>query len=132
MPKEFVNPDGLYEPGVYTHVITVTGGKVAFISGQIAYNQKGELVGAGDFRAQATQVMKNLETAVQSVGGNVTDIVKINIYIVNYDQNVHRPILGEVRKEIFGGHAPASTLIGIQALAFKELMLEIEAIAIID
>lgn len=131
MAKVFINPDGLYEPAAYTHVISATGDKVVFISGQIAFNRAGELVGAGDFGAQARQVYKNLQIAVQSVGGTITDIVKTTTFIPNYDAQIHRPLLGEARREIFGDHKPGSTLVGIQALAFPELLIEIEAVAII-
>src|SRR5215207_5679155 len=131
MAKQFINPDGLSEPRAYSHVITAEGGKVAFISGQIAFNSVGELVGAGDFRAQVRQVFKNLEIAVQGVGGNLSDIVKITIFIPNYVTAYHRPILNEVRSEVFGNHAPGSSLVGVQALVFPEILVEIEAVAVI-
>ena len=131
MAKELISPEGLHETIGYTHVITATGGKVAFISGQVALNPAGELVGAGDFRAQVQQVLKNLEVAVQSVGGSLTDIVKTTTFIPNYDAAYHRPILREVRSEVFGSHAPASTLVGVQGLATPDFLVEIEAVAII-
>ena len=131
MGKEFSNPEGLYEPRAYSHVITVTGGKIAFISGQIAFDSAGELVGKDDFRAQVQQVFKNLELAVQGVGGSLNDIIKITIFIPNYDLAVHRPILNEVRSAVFGNHAPASSLVGVQALVFPEILIEIEAVAVI-
>jgi enamine deaminase RidA (YjgF/YER057c/UK114 family) len=130
--KQFINPDGLSKPTAYSHIVSATGGKVVFISGQIAYDSEGNLVGADDFRAQVQQVLKNVEIAVQSAGGSLNDIVKITSFIPNYDLQSHRPIFNEVRKEVFGDHAPASSLVGVQALVFPEILVEIEAIAILD
>jgi enamine deaminase RidA (YjgF/YER057c/UK114 family) len=132
MPKEFKNPDGLNKPIPYTHTVTVTGDKIAFISGQIALDEANNLVGRGDFRAQLEQVFRNLTAAAQGVGGTLADIVKINVYIVNYDRERHYELLGEVREKYFGDHAPVSTLIGVQALASDGFLVEIEAVVVID
>ena len=59
------------------------------------------------------------------------DIIKITIFIPNYDLAFHRPILNEVRSAVFGTHAPASSLVGVQALVFPEILIEIEAVAVI-
>ena len=132
MPKQFIQPPGLTHSPAYTHVVTAQGGKLVFISGQIALNSDGELVGRGDLRAQTLQVFKNLETALAAAGASFNDVVKVNIYIVNYKPE-DRAIVGEVRSQYFSGeNPPASTLIGVQALAFEGLLIEIEATAVID
>jgi enamine deaminase RidA (YjgF/YER057c/UK114 family) len=61
---EFINPPGLYKPTGFTHVVSARGQRLIYVAGQIAHNEKGELVGAGDFRAQAVQVCENLKKAL--------------------------------------------------------------------
>src|SRR5919202_4096024 len=131
MPKQFIQPQGLTRSPAYTHVVTAQGGKLVFISGQIALNSDGELVGRGDLRAQTMQVFKNLEMALVAADASFKDVVKVNIYIVNYKPE-DRAIVGEVRSQYLSKeNPPASTLIGVQALAFEGLLIEIEATAVI-
>ncbi len=131
MPKQFINPDGLSNPGTYTHVVTVQGGKLIFISGQVALDAQGQVVGAGDLKAQAKQVFENLKTALASQSATFTDVVKLNIYIVNYKPE-YRQVVAEVRGQYFAARPPASTLVGVQSLARPEFMIEVEAIAAVE
>ena len=68
MEKKFINPPELSAPRGYTHVVTATGGKMVFIAGQVAWDSKGEVVGKGDLRAQATQAYTNLKAALAAAG----------------------------------------------------------------
>src|SRR3954469_1895605 len=76
------NPPALSAPTGYTHVVEVSGpGKTIYISGQIAYDKDGKLVGApGDMKAQAEQVFKNLQAALTAAGATFADVVKMNSY----------------------------------------------------
>jgi len=131
MEKKFTNPSDIHTPRGYTHVVTVEGGKLAFISGQVAIDQSGNLVGKGDLRAQAQKASENLVAALRAIGATPADIVKMNTYIVNYKPEDYRAIR-EVRAAIFtGDNPPASTLVGVQALAIEGLLIEIEAVAAI-
>ncbi len=75
MPKQFIQPQDLYNPGTYTHVVAAQGGKLVFISGQVAVDAQGQPVGAGDLRAQAQQVYANLQTALAAIGATFDDVV---------------------------------------------------------
>jgi len=131
MEKKFINPPTIAAPRGYTHVVTATGGKMVFISGQVAFNAKGELVGKGDLRAQTAQVYENLKNALAAAGAAFTDVVKMNTYVVNF-KSADLPAIREVRGQFFAQeNMPASTLVGVQALAFEGLLIEVEAIAMV-
>jgi enamine deaminase RidA (YjgF/YER057c/UK114 family) len=84
------------------------------------------VVGAGDMKAQAEQVFKNLQAALASAGAKFSDVVKMNTYITDMDQ---APAVREVRARYFGDTTPASTLVQVVRLARPEFLLEIEVIA---
>jgi reactive intermediate/imine deaminase len=121
------NPPALSKPTGYTHVVETVGPvKTIYISGQIAYDQSGNLVGAGDMKAQAEQVFKNLEAALTAAGAKFSDVVKMNSYITDMSK---APAVREVRARYFGEAAPASTFVEVKGLVRPELMLEVEVIA---
>jgi 2-iminobutanoate/2-iminopropanoate deaminase len=121
------NPTTLSKPTGYTHIVEVTGpGKTVYISGQIALDKDGNLVGAGNMKAQAEQVFKNLESALAAAGAKFSDVVKMNTFITDMEQ---APAVREVRARYFVDSTPASTLVQVVHLARPELMLEIEVIA---
>jgi 2-iminobutanoate/2-iminopropanoate deaminase len=126
----YLNPEGLSTPRGYSHVVEVRSGRLIFIAGQVAQDAKGNLVGAKDFRAQANQVFENLRTALQAVGADFSNIVKVNSYILDTS---HLPVLREIRDKHFAGfaHRPASTLVQVTKLARDEFLIEIEAVAVI-
>jgi enamine deaminase RidA (YjgF/YER057c/UK114 family) len=126
----YLNPQGLSKPTGYTHVVVVAEpGKLIYVSGQTARSAAGEIIGKGDFRAQVTQAMENLKTALAAAGATMADIVKLNYYVVNLTPD-QVPIIREVRqKYLTTEHPPAATLVGVTALAQADLMVEIEAIA---
>ncbi|MBI3912579.1 MAG: RidA family protein [Chloroflexi bacterium] len=131
MSKQFINPIELSNPGTYTHVVVAEGKKMIFISGQIALDASGQVIGKGDLRAQTKQVFENLKTALASAGATFADVVKMNTYIVNYKPEM-RPTLVEVRAAYLPKeYPPASTLVGVTALAREEFLIEIEAIAVV-
>ena len=121
------NPPTLSTPTGYMHVVEVTGpGKTIYIAGQIALDKDGNVVGAGNMKAQAEQVFKNLQAALESAGAKFSDVVKMNTYVTDMEQ---APAVREVRARYFGDATPASTLVQVVRLARPEFLLEIEVIA---
>ncbi len=131
MEKKFINPPTMAAPRGYTHTVTATSGKMVFVSGQVAFNVKGELVGKEDLRAQTMQVYENLKNALAATGATTADVVKLNTYVVDF-KPADLAAIREVRGQYFPfENMPASTLVGVQALAFEGLLIEVEAIAMI-
>jgi enamine deaminase RidA (YjgF/YER057c/UK114 family) len=131
MSHRHLQPEGLAKPRGYSHSVSARGTSV-FIAGQVAFDADGRVVGAGDLRAQTEQVFRNLGHALAAAGARVEDLVKFTVFVVDF-KPPDREVIAEVRSR-FIGHAapPASTLVGVQALVLPELMIEIEAIAVID
>lgn len=130
MKNEFINPAGIAPPTGYTHVVTTDAPKLVFISGQIGIDAQGKI--QEGLRAQTIQVFENIKTALASVGATFDDVVKVTYLIVNFKAE-DRVLVREIRAQYFNGdHPPASTLIGVQALALPELLIEIEALAAIE
>jgi 2-iminobutanoate/2-iminopropanoate deaminase len=102
-------------------------GNTIYVSGQIAYDANGKLVGEGDMQAQTRQVFENIREVLESAGSTLKDIVKINTYITDGSKFMD---MIAVRSEIFGDDPPASTAVVVAALAFPALLIEVEAIAI--
>lgn len=125
----FINPITLAKPPGYTHVVEVSGGRTVYIAGQIALDSSGNIIGRGDFRAQAEQVFANLKAALESVGGSWKDVIKLNMYVTDISQ------LGALReardKYVNTATPPVSTLVEVRRLASEELMIEIEAVAVL-
>jgi enamine deaminase RidA (YjgF/YER057c/UK114 family) len=133
MSIERIQPSTLHVPTAYSHVVKVTGGTQVFIAGQVPVNSSGEVVGKGDFAAQADQVFSNLTNALAAVGADWSNVVKIVQYIPGYNAERHRPVLGAMRqKYLVGDQLPVSTLLGIQALANPDFLIEVDAIAVVD
>jgi enamine deaminase RidA (YjgF/YER057c/UK114 family) len=92
----FVNPLTLCPTFGWTHLVTATGGKTVYVSGQVSVNERGEVVGKGDLRAQAVQTFENLRLALAAVGASFRDVVKTNLYVVGLKPE-QVPVLREVR-----------------------------------
>jgi len=123
------NPSGLNQPTGYSHVAEVTGGKLVFISGQVALNQNGELVGKDDFAAQTRLIFENLKVAVAAVGGTLSDIIKLNYYCVDLS---HIAEIRAVRETFLNkDNYPVSTAVEVSGLVRPEFLVEIEAVALI-
>ena len=132
MEKEFLNPAGLPVLPGFSQVVTATEGKIVFISGQVALDANNEVVGKGDLRAQVVQTFENLKGALAAVGATFDDVLKTNTYIVNYTPDMIG-VVREVRSQYLPQEKPpASTLIGVQALVLEDLLIEIEAFALLN
>jgi len=122
---ERVNPDGMTQPTAYTHLVKFD--KLLFIAGQVALDAEGNVIGDGDMKAQVRQVLENLKTILASEGADFSNIVKINTFTTDIEAFFET---GDIRREYFGSHAPASTLVQIKRLARPVFLVEIEAIAV--
>lgn len=122
-----INPPTLSAPTGYTHVVEVTGpARTVYVAGQVAFNERREVVGEGNMAAQAEQVYRNLEAALAAAGASFTDVVKMTTYIIDMSQ---AQAARAVRARYFGKTLPASTLVEVTALAHPDLMIEIEVVA---
>ena len=123
------NPPTLSAPTGYTHIVEVTGpNRTIYISGQIAYDKDGKVVGAGDMKAQAEQVFRNLQAALEAAGAKFSDVVKMNSYITDMSKV---QAVRDVRAQYFKDATPASTFVEVKGLVRPELLLEIEVIAVV-
>ena len=104
---------------------------MVFISGQTAWNERKNIVGGDSVLEQARQAFRNLETAMKAAGGGLKDIVALRIYVVDYEAECGTAV-GVALREFFSGNPPASTWIGVSALADPEFLIEIEATALLD
>jgi len=132
MPEilRFMNPATMEKPPGYTHIVEIKGdARIVFFAGQLGVDTSGKLVGVpGDFKAQAVQAFENLKAALEAVGAGFENLVKINNYLVDIERNM--PAFREVRdRYIVGANRPASTTIGVPALARPGGLFEIEAVA---
>ena len=124
-----INPSGLSTPTGYTHVVDTSGAvRTIYVAGQVALDATGALVGAGDMRTQAEQVFRNLEAALVAVGATFANVVKMNTYVTDISGT---PAIREVRSRYLASHLPASTLVQVAALARPDLLVEIEAVAVL-
>lgn len=128
---QFLKPEGIAPATGYSHLVVTSPGKLVFISGQVARDKQGNLVGKGDLRAQTVQVFENLKAALASAGATFTDVVKINWYVKDYKQE-NLAVLRDVRTMYVNkDNPPASTLAGVAALALDDYLIEVEAVAAI-
>jgi 2-iminobutanoate/2-iminopropanoate deaminase len=129
MAKTTLNPDGLPVPrGSYSLVNIAEPGRMVFIAGQTASDLEGNIVGVGDPRAQTRYVLGKIQRAVEAAGGTLNDVVAMNVFTT--DVRYHRDI-NEARREVLGSNFPTSTMVQVVALARPELILEINATAVI-
>jgi 2-iminobutanoate/2-iminopropanoate deaminase len=104
------------------------GGQLLYISGQVARDTDGNVIGTGDMRTQARQVFQNLRQVLQAAGGDLNDLMKITTYITKIEDF---PAVAEVRSEVFQGELPASTLIVVKSLFHPDFLIEVEGMAAI-
>ena len=129
-PSRYINPPSLTKPNGYTHVVVAPDNRTVYIAGQVAFDSTGQLVGGADFKAQAQRVYENLRRALTSVGGSLDDVVKTTTFITDIK---NLPTLREVRAQVSrSGRPPANTLVVVSSLARPELMIEVEAVAVLS
>jgi enamine deaminase RidA (YjgF/YER057c/UK114 family) len=124
------SPKGLFINPAFSQVVVAAGTRTIYTAGQVSIDEQGELVGPGDLAAQTAQVMRNVGLALAAAGAGFADVVKITTYVVNYRPE-QRAIISRARAPFFADPPPASTLIGVAALALPEWLIEIEAVAVV-
>jgi 2-iminobutanoate/2-iminopropanoate deaminase len=126
--REEIMVPGMSEPiSHFVHV--VRAGQLVFVSGCVASDAQGRTVGGSDVVAQARQVHENLERCLAAAGATFSDVCKVTVFLKNVGD---REKVNTVRKEYFGSSRPASTLVEISRLVRDDLLLEIEATAVLE
>lgn len=129
--KQHLNPDGVNKPKTYSQVVKVNNGTMIFTSGIVADDASGNIIGKGDLKAQVQQAFDNLKIVLAAAGADFKDVVKMTYYVVDYKPE-QIPMIREVRARYLPTeNPPASTLVGVAALFNPDVLIEIEAIAII-
>lgn len=135
MAVTMLNPQGLPEVGLYHQVAVGTGTRLVSIAGQVAYDARGETVGTGDYAAQVEQTYMNVATALAAVGGTFGDVVRLTMYIVDWSPDTMPLLLEGVARaaaRLETTPVPPFTGIGVSALAGADLLVELEATAVLE
>ncbi|MET0863314.1 MAG: RidA family protein [Nakamurella sp.] len=135
MTIELLNPAGLPKPEFYRQVAVATGTRTVYLAGQVARTADGEQVGPGDLAAQVEQAYLNVATALAAVGGSFDDVAKLTLYVVDWSDE-KLPALGEGvgRAGARLGVDPIKpvTLLSVAALGEPDLLVEVDAVAVLD
>ena len=110
----------------YKMATRMEGGRLLYISGQVAWDASGSIVGKGDVRTQARQTFENLRGVLQAAGGDLSSLMKITTYITKIEDF---PAIAEARGSMFSGELPASTLIVVKSLFHPDFLIEVEGVA---
>jgi 2-iminobutanoate/2-iminopropanoate deaminase len=128
--KTQVRTDKVREPsGHFSQAISIAAqGRIVFISGMTARRPDGTIAGVGDIEAQTRQVCENIKAALESAGGSMDDVCRVDVYVRNIE---HFETIHKVRREYFGAPAPASTMVEVTKMVHPDYLIEINAIAVI-
>lgn len=135
MAVALINPEGLPKTGTHRQVSVATGSKMVFVAGQVSIDAAGTVVGAGDYTAQIERCYLNVATALAEVGASFRDVAKLTVYIVNWTPDKMSLLTeGIARAAAKLGVTPVPPLtgLGVAALAAPDLLIEVEAIAVLD
>ncbi|MFF7557440.1 RidA family protein [Streptomyces olivaceus] len=120
-----IEPDGVFGlPDLVSQVSVPVGTGLAFIGGQVAWDEEGRVVGEGDHRAQAVQVAHRIDLVLDALGAQRRDIVKETVYVVDHEPHLVPGIL----EALHGSPPPSSTLVGVAALFAPEFLIEVECV----
>jgi 2-iminobutanoate/2-iminopropanoate deaminase len=132
MAKTCLNPPTLFDSQQYgfSQIVVAEGRKTVYISGQVGWDAKQNIGDPGDLGVQTRRALANLDTAVRAAGGTRDDFVSLRIYIVG--EHIHKatPVREGLLEFFHSGRLPASTWIGVPALASPDFLVEIEAVAV--
>ena len=134
MPVQLLNPEGLPQPEHYVQVAVATGSRTVYLSGQVARDADGNPVGPGDLAAQVEQAYSNVATALAAVGGSYDDIAKLTVYVVDWSPEKLADLgagLRRVAERLGVDPRKPVTLLGVAALAEPDLLVEVEAVAVL-
>ena len=135
MMKEHLNPSELPNwSESFSQVVVVRAGstQTIYVSGQVSVDADNNVVGHGDLGRQAEVAFENLSKALAAAGATPADVVRLGIYIKDYRRDQADIISAVLRKRFVAGRMPASTWLGVASLALDELLIEIDAIAVVD
>ena len=134
MPVTLLNPDGLPKPDVYRQVAVATGTRFVHLAGQVARTADGEPVGVGDLAAQVEQAYRNVGTALAAAGGSFDDVAKLTVYVVDWTPD-KLPALGagvaRAAEHLGADLIKPITLLGVSTLGEPDLLVEVEAVAVL-
>lgn len=133
MPVSLLDPVGLKKPATHHHVAVATGTRQVHVAGQVALDENGELVGKGDLAAQVAQAFRNVAIALKAGGATFVDVVRMRIYVAGWSPDMMPAFgegLGRIADELNIGQPPTS-MIGVSILFDPEILVEIEATAIV-
>lgn len=128
MPFSTIAPPEVKPVANYKLGARMEGGRLLYISGQVAWDASGNIVGKGDVRAQTRQTLQNLRGVLQAAGGDLKDLMKITTYVTRAEDVA---AVAAARAEVFQGELPASTLIVVKSLFHPDFLVEIEGVAAI-
>jgi enamine deaminase RidA (YjgF/YER057c/UK114 family) len=132
MSKQIINPASLPTPRGFNHGLLTTGGSLLFLAGQDASDGDGRIVAPGDMLAQCQQALHNLHAVVHEAGGQMADIVKLNVYVTSRDAYIAQlKPLGKLFREYFGDYYPAMALFEVNGLFQPEALIEMEGFAVL-
>jgi 2-iminobutanoate/2-iminopropanoate deaminase len=132
--KEQVNPTSVFRSldHGFSQAVIASGGKTLYVSGQTAWDAHKQLIGGSDLESQARQAFRNLQAVLEAAGGTLSDVVSLRIYVVDYRPEKAEAV-GTAFRHFFPGEArPASTWVGVSALADPGFLIEVEATAVLD
>jgi 2-iminobutanoate/2-iminopropanoate deaminase len=127
--KEIISPPTLPDAAQYGYSQGVRAGNLLFLGGQGGQNREGQVPEPGDFEAQVRRTFANMQAVLEAAGGTLSNIVTMTTFLVDMR---HAPEFARLRREILGSDFPADALIGVSQLWDPALMLEIQAIAVLD
>jgi enamine deaminase RidA (YjgF/YER057c/UK114 family) len=133
MTKTLINPPSLPTPRGFNHGILTEGGQLLFLAGQDAGDGNGQIVAVGDMVGQAEQVLSNLQAVVVAGGGQMTNIVKLNLYVTDKAlYKNHLKEMGDLFRRYFGRYYPTMALFEVKSLFQDDALIEMEGMAVID
>jgi 2-iminobutanoate/2-iminopropanoate deaminase len=132
LPKREIRSDKLYRPpggGVFTTAAEAPAGRTIYVSGLTSRDKEGNVVGEGDIKLQTQTVLENVKTILEEAGATMDDIVKVTVFILDMEQfsEIH-----EVRRGYFTEPYPASSMVEVSRLVDPRLLIEIEAVAVVE
>ena len=134
MANQHIQPDNLWPSAQYgfSQVVVSTGTKIIHCAGQTAWDKDMNVVGGDDLEQQAGQALENIKSALAAAGATMQDIVRLDIYVVDYTSEKIPAISAAMSRYFDPERLPANTLLGVQALAMPEFLVEITATAVVD
>ena len=132
MPKRELKSDRLYAPprgGIFSTAIEAPAGRTVYVSGLTSRNKAGDIVGKGDIRVQTETILTNMQIILEEVGATMGDIVKLTVFIRDMElfDEIH-----DIRRSYFEAPYPASSMVEVSMLADPDLLIEIEAVAVVE